>query len=213
MQSAFMNNWLKVRSRVLHGEEYFPPLEEVGTCPAQMFKSSPREGSESVRLLYLLSIASAERSIRVANPYFVPDDLSVETLVEARKRGVDVQIVTIGPYTDAQITRRASRARWGRLLEAGIAIYEFQPTLYHNKLMVVDDCMVSVGSTNFDNRSFRLNDEANLNVFDISFAQEQAAQFERDKARSRRITHQEWQHRPIKERAVEWVAERLRSQL
>ena len=213
MQTAFMDNWLKTHSQVLFDERYFPPLEEVGTVSAQMFKSSPREGGESTRLLYLLTIASAEQSILIGNPYFVPDDLALDTLVEAAKRGVRIEIVTVGPVTDAAVTRHASRAFWGRLLEAGVEMYEFQPTLYHNKMMVVDECMVSVGSTNFDNRSFRLNDEANLNIFDTGFAGDLVRVFERDKAHSRRVTLEAWRHRPLKERMAERVASLLRSQL
>jgi cardiolipin synthase len=213
MQSAFMDNWLKTRSRVLYDQVYFPSLEPVGTVNAQMFKSSPREGSESVRLLYLLAIASAERSLYIGNPYFVPDDLALQALVDARQRGVHIEIITVGPVTDTQLTRRASRARWGKLLEAGVEIYEFQPTLYHNKLMIVDSCMVSVGSTNFDNRSFRLNDEANLNVFDTAFAEEQEKAFAHDRARSRQITLEQWKNRPWKEKLAEHAASLLRSQL
>jgi cardiolipin synthase len=213
VQAAFMDNWLKTRSEVLHGEDYFPQLEEAGTVSAQLFKSSPRQGSESVRLLFLLAVASAQKSIQIGNPYFVPDDLAVKTLVAAKKRGVSIELVLMGQDTDSEFTRKASRSRWGPLLEAGIAIYEFQPTLYHNKLMVVDDCLVSVGSTNVDNRSFRLNDEANLNVLDTAFAQEQVRQFKQDKARSRPITLEAWQNRSRKEKLLELAAGLLRSQL
>ena len=213
VQAAFMDNWLKTRSEVLHGEAYFPALEEVGTVAAQMFKSSPRQGSESVRLMFLLAIASAEKCIQIGNPYFVPDDLAIATLVAARKRGVEVELVLMGRVTDSELTRKASRSRWGPLLEAGVSIYEFQPTLYHNKLMVVDDCLVSVGSTNIDNRSFRLNDEANLNVLDSAFAQEQVRQFKKDKAHSRPITLEAWRKRPRTERLLEHAAGLLRSQL
>jgi len=213
MQAAFMDNWMKTRSRVLHGEEYFPELPQVGKSYAQVFKSSPREGSESVRLMYLLSIASARRRILIANSYFVPDDLSIETLVTARKRGVDVEIVVPGTKIDSELTRKASRARWGDLLGAGVEIYEYQPTMYHCKVMVVDDLWVSVGSTNFDNRSFRLNDEANLNVFDADFARQQIRDFEADRARSRRVTLEGWKKRPLSEKIMEHAAALLRSLL
>jgi cardiolipin synthase len=185
----------------------------VGPIAAQMFKSSPREGSESVRLMYLLAIASARESIQIGNPYFVPDDLAIETLIAARQRGVKIELVLMGRETDTEFTRKASRSRWGRLLAAGVEIYEFLPTLYHNKLMVVDGLLVSVGSTNFDNRSFRLNDEANLNVLDAGFAAEQIRQFDRDKARSRRISQEAWRRRPRMERALEHAAGLFRSQL
>jgi cardiolipin synthase len=213
MQSAFMDNWMKTEAKVHHGEQYFPKLEPAGEVLAQLFDSGPDEGSESVRLMYLFSIAAAARSIRISTAYFVPDDLSVESLVAARQRGVDVQIIVPGEHIDTHVVRRASRARWGRLLEAGVEIYEYQPTMYHTKLMVVDDVWVSVGSTNFDNRSFRLNDEANLNVFDRDLAAHQVRCFEHDKSRSKQITLIDWKNRPLREKALEHLAALLRWQL
>jgi cardiolipin synthase len=213
MQAAFMDNWIKTTSLMLHGEEYFPAIDTAGPHLAQVFTSSAGEGSESVRLMYLLSIASAARSIRLSASYFVPDSLSVATLVSARQRGVAIEIITPGEHIDAQVVRRASRGRWGPLLEAGVKIYEFQPTMYHCKVMIVDEMWVSVGSTNFDNRSFRLNDEANLNVLDPEFAARQVQVFEADRARSREITLAMWRSRPWTEKAREWAAGLLRSQL
>jgi cardiolipin synthase len=213
MQAAFMDNWMKTQSEVLHGEEYFPKLEPVGTALAQVFKSSPREGSESVRLMYLLSIASARRRILIANSYFVPDDLAVETLVKARQRGVDVEVIVPGTKIDSELTRKASRSRWGDLLQAGVEIYEYQPTMYHCKVMVVDDLWVSVGSTNFDNRSFRLNDEENLNVYDAEFAREQVRDFEVDRAKAVRVTYEAWKARPLWEKILEHTAGLVRQQL
>jgi len=213
MQAAFMDNWTKTQSKVLHGEEYFPKLDSAGPSQAQVFKSSPREGSESVRLMYLLSIASARKRLLIANSYFVPDDLSVKTIADARKRGVDVEVIVPGTKIDSELSRKASRSRWGDLLEAGVEIYEYQPTMYHCKVMVIDDLWVSVGSTNFDNRSFRLNDEANLNVYDADFARRQVNDFEEDRKRAHRVTLGEWQHRPLSEKILEHAAGLLRSQL
>ena len=213
MQAAFMDNWIKTKSKVHHEVEYFPPIKQVGKTSAQVFKSSSREGSESVRLMYLLSIASAEKSVLLASAYFVPDDLAMESLLAARKRGVTIQIIVPGQYTDEPIVRRASRGRWGPLLEAGIEIFEYQPTMYHCKVMVVDGLWTSVGSTNFDSRSFRLNDEANLNVFDAEFALQETRHFEDDRRRSKQITLAEWKRRPLREKAKETLAGLLRSQL
>lgn len=212
-QAAFMDNWLKTQSRVLQSREYFPEVPPAGSQQAQVFMSSPSEGSESARLMYLLSIASATESIRIASAYFVPDDLSVRTLVDARRRGVLVEIIVPGEHIDTQVTRRASRSRWGPLLEAGAAIYEYRPTMYHCKVLIVDERWTSVGSANFDNRSFRLNDEANLNVYDADFAREQADVFERDKEQSRRVTLEEWRNRPWPEKLQERLVGLLRSQL
>lgn len=213
MQAAFLDNWMKTSGEVLHGEAYFPPLQPVGEHYAQMFKSSSDEGSESARLMYLLSIASARKTIYIANAYFVPDDLSVETLVRALERGVKIKIILPGTRIDSEPVRRASRARWGDLLEAGAEIYEYQPTMFHCKVMIVDDVWVSVGSTNFDSRSFRLNDEANLNIYDREFAQRQIDIFEKDLKKSRQITHAEWQHRPWHEKLLEHTIALLRSQM
>jgi cardiolipin synthase len=213
MQAAFMDNWIETRSVVLHGDDYFPALDPVGPHMAQVFKSSATEASESARLMYLLSIASATRSVRIGNAYFVPDRLSVETLVAAQRRGVGVEIIVPGRHSDAAVVRRASRSRWGPLLEAGVSIYEYRPTMYHTKVMIVDDVWTSVGSTNFDSRSFRLNDEANLNVLDPGFAREQAAVFEEDRARSTRITLDMWNSRPRSEKFKGGLAGLLRLQL
>ncbi len=213
MQAAFMDNWLKVAPGVLHGRDYFPPLQQVGAVQAQTFKSSPREGAASVRLMYLLAVAAARREIFMGNAYFIPDDVTVGALAAAARRGVRVRVVVPGPHIDSSVTRRASRSRWGKLLDAGVEIHEFQPTMYHVKLMVVDRRFVSVGSTNFDSRSFRLNDEANLNVFDEGFGAEMAEVLEDDVRRSRRVTVEQWRQRPWREKAKEKLAGLLRSQL
>ncbi len=213
LQSDFLDNWIKTGGVLLDGPEYFPSLDSVGPQMAQAFHSSPGDGVESLRLIYLLAISSASERILIANPYFVPNKLAVGMLVDARRRGVNVEIIVPGPILDAGVVRRASRAKWGPLLEAGVKIYEYQPTFYHTKVMVVDDCWVSVGSTNFDNRSFRLNDEANINVFDRRFAEEQIQIFAEDRARSRKVTLEEWRRRPITERLEELVGRMVRNQL
>ncbi len=213
MQAAFMDNWMKTSGEVLHGEEYFPPIEPVGEHYAQVFKSSSSAGSESVRLMYLLSIASARKTVYIANAYFVPDDLSIQTIVRALQRGVKVKILLPGSRIDTEPVRRASRARWGDLLKAGAEIHEYQPTMYHCKVMIVDDVWVSVGSTNFDSRSFRLNDEANLNIYDHAFAQRQIDIFEDDLKKSRQITYEAWQRRPWSEKLLEHTMALLRSQM
>jgi cardiolipin synthase len=178
-----------------------------------MFHSSPQEGSEDIRLMYLLSIASARKQILLEQAYFVPDDLTIELLVAALKRGVRVEIITPGIRTDQAAVRRASRSRWGDLLSAGARIYEFQPTNLHYKVMIVDGVWSTVGSTNFDNRSFRLNDEANLNIHDAGFAARMEEIFEQDKQRSLEITYAAWQRRPRSEKLIEHTAGLFRSQM
>ncbi|WP_028997917.1 cardiolipin synthase [Azohydromonas australica] len=213
MQAVFADNWIKATGRVLHGDDYFPALPPAGEQPAQMFSSSPTGGSESMHLMYLLAITSARHTIHLSSSYFVPDSLAVQALVDARKRGVRVRIITPGPNIDTETVRRASRARWGPLLEAGVEIAEFQPTMFHCKVLVVDSLLVSVGSTNFDNRSFRLNDEANLNVLDANFARRLVAVFDQDWQRSKQVNFQAWRQRPWPEKLIEHAAALLRTQL
>jgi cardiolipin synthase len=213
MQAAFMENWIEITGKVLHGEDYFPQLEQAGAHLAQFFIASPGGGGESMQLMYLLSIAAARHSIRLSASYFVPDDTEVRTLVAALRRGVRVQIVMPGHHIDSEIVRRASRASWGELLRAGAELYEYQPTMYHCKVMIVDGRWVSVGSTNFDTRSFSTNDEANLNVYDRDFAKAQEDIFEEDLKRARRVTLAQWQQRPWTEKLWEHAMGLLSSQL
>jgi len=203
MQSVMLGNWSKTTGRVLHGEEYFPKLEPVGDVPAQMFQSSPSGGSECMLMMVLLAITAATRSIDIASAYFVPDEVALKSLASAAKRGVRVRIITPGKHTDQHTVRRASRGMWGRLLEAGVEMYEYQPTMFHCKALIVDGLLASVGSTNFDPRSFHLNDEANLNVYDRDFAARLTEIFEADLKRCRRITLDDWQGRPMHERVRE----------
>ena len=213
MQTTFMDNWIKVSGEVLHGDAYFPKLEAAGQSPAQMFFSSPSSGSDNMALMYHMALTAAEKTVDLSMAYFVPDDLSQQILMDAVKRGVRVRLITPGPITDTQTVRSASRQTWGPLLAAGAEIYEYQPTMYHCKVMIVDNFMVSVGSTNFDSRSFRLNDEANLNIYDVAMATRQSAIFEDDLKKSRRVTFEEWTNRPLKEKAKDWMASVLSSQL
>ncbi|MGE5169823.1 MAG: phospholipase D-like domain-containing protein [Rudaea sp.] len=213
MQAVFNDNWTKATGNVLHGETYFPPIRPAGDERGQVFASSPSGGSESMRLMYLLIINAAVRSIELSSAYFLPDDLARDTIVAAVRRGVRVRVITPGRFTDAALARRASRAMWGDLLRAGVEIYEYEPTMYHCKVLVADDLLVSAGSTNFDDRSFRLNDEESINIYDAAFAKQQVEVFGQDLARSRRITLEEWQARPWTEKLWEHVAALLGPQL
>ena len=213
MQSVFIDNWIKVTGDVLHGPHYFPALEPAGLSAAQMFSSSPSGGSESMQLMYLLAVTAATRSIDLSAAYFVPDPLTLQALVDALRRGVKLRVIVPGQHIDSDTVRSASRATWGPLLAAGAVIAEYAPTMYHCKVMIVDGLLSSVGSTNFDNRSFRLNDEATLNVFDKAFALAQTATFESDLALSHRITEAEWRERPLREKLGEWLASAIGHQL
>lgn len=213
MQAAFNDNWIKTTGVVLNGEAYFPPQQRVGDTDAHVFVASPAGGSESMHLMYLMAIAASERSIDLQAAYFVPDPLIMKALLAARQRGVRVRVVVPGKFIDSDTVRLASRAQWGELLQAGVEIHEYQPTMMHNKLLIVDGLMVSVGSTNFDVRSFRLNDEASLNVYDAGFAARMTEVFEDDLKHTVRYTHEIWARRPLKEKLVEKFIRPLRSQL
>lgn len=213
IQQAFMDNWMQTRAVVLHGDDYFPELAPTGDTLCQVFKSSASEGADSARVMFLLSIAAARRTVRIANSYFIPDDLSIQTLVEACRRGVKLEIITPGPNIDLRVVRTVGRSRWKPLLEAGARFYEFQPARFHCKYMIVDDCWVTVGSANFDNRSLRLNEEANLNVLDRDFAAQHNRIFDADRNQSREITLADWLQRPLAERMIGRTAGLFRSQM
>ena len=213
MQAVFLDNWIKSQGKVLHDELYFPHLEPRGEMVAQMFSSSPSGGSESMQLMYMMAITSARSTIHLSSSYFVPDRLTTAALVTAAKRGVKIRIILPGEHIDTEIVRKASRAGWGDLLQAGVKIAEFAPTMYHCKVLVVDSLLVSVGSTNFDNRSFRINDEANLNVLDAGFAKQQVAIFETDWKLARPVTYEQWLHRPWQDKLLERLAALLKMQL
>jgi cardiolipin synthase len=214
MQAVFVDNWIKTTGRVLHGAEYFPKLpNDVGDMDAQMFGSSPVGGSESMHLMVLLALTAAKTSIDIQNAYFVPDRLTVDALCAAARRGVRVRIVVPGRYTDARIGRWAAQGLYGSLLKSGIQIFEYQPTMMHSKVMVIDGMWTSVGSANFDDRSFRLNDEANLNVFSEELAREQTRLIDADIGSSRRMVLTKWRARKFGRRVNEQLALLLRSQL
>jgi len=166
-----------------------------------------------MQLMVLMSIAAARNTLALSMAYFVPDNAAVNSLVAAARRGVRVQLIVPGARTDREILRRASRFEWGPLLRAGVEIYEYQPTMYHCKVMIVDGLWTSVGSTNFDSRSFSVNDEANLNVLDAPFALAQRAIFDADLRLSRRVTLAEWESRGWRDKLLDALAGTLSSQL
>ena len=212
-QAAFNDNWIKTTGIVLNGPEYFPALPTAGEMDAHMFIASPAGGSESMHLMYLMAIAAAEHTIDLQAAYFVPDDLIIQALIAARHRGVRIRVIVPGKHIDSTTVKLASKAHWGELLMAGAEVYEYQPTMMHNKMLIVDKLMVSVGSTNFDVRSFRLNDEASLNIYNRDFAARMTEVFEDDIKPTVRYTYQMWKERPLKEKLFEKFVLPLKSQL
>lgn len=196
MQAAFAANWVQTTSRLLIGDDYFPPLANAGSIVAQCYKSGPSEGPENVRLGYLFAIAAARESIDIGNAYFVPDDLLVEMLVAARQRGVRIRVI-VPAINDSRIGRAVSRSRWGPLLAAGVEFYQYQPAMFHSKTMTVDGIFVTIGSANFDNRSFTINDEVTLNTLDRGMAAAHRKMFEKDLEQSIPLTRAEIEGRPF----------------
>jgi cardiolipin synthase A/B len=213
MQFAFMDNWVKSRGELLTGLDYFPKLAPRGTCMTQVLKSSPSEGSSAVKLMFVVSIVSAQKSIYINSAYFVPDADTTRALEGAVRRGVDVRVIVPGEFTDVPIVRHAGRLFYSQLMRRGIRMFEYQPTMMHAKTMVVDGIWTSVGSSNFDDRSFRLNDEVNVNVYDESIAAQMEQMFFEDLARSEEVTPRRWLKRPWLDRLKERVAGWLRPQL
>ena len=193
MQGAFMDIWMKSGRELLHGRDYFPPLPPAGNLLGSVFFSSPEHGSHNVKIMMNLAISSARESLLIENSYFVPDGATIDSLVAAARRGVRVQIIVPNEHIDSAAVRRASHARWDRLLEAGVEFYEYQPTMTHAKLLIADGLFVSVGSANLDYRSLEINAEANLNILDRGFAAEQTRIFKEDLRRSKRIDAREHQ--------------------
>jgi cardiolipin synthase len=212
MQAAFLDNWIKTTGHVLHGDPYFPLIEPAGDMDMQMFISSPKGGSDSMRLMYLTAITAAARSIDMEAAYFVPDRLMIRELIGARRRGVRIRLLVPITHLDAKIIGVASKSEWGPLLEHGVEIYIYRPTMLHCKMLIFDAYMVSVGSTNFDMRSFELNDEASLNVYDEPFARQMTEVFELDLQSSDRYTLEDWQGRSWRERWAEVIVHPLLSQ-
>ena len=213
MQAVFNDNWTKATGTVLDGADYFPALQHVGDMPAQMFSSSPTGGAESMHLMYLMAITSARKTIDLSAAYFVPDELTVTALRDAMKRGVRVRLVVPGPHVDSKVVRNASQTQWGAMLQAGARMYRYQPALFHNKLMIVDGYLTIGGSANFDNRSFQLNDESNINIYDRAFAAHMTEVIDNDIARSRELTLAQWRQRPWRQRVFDWLSSQAAEQL
>ena len=213
MQAAFLENWLEVSGEILAGPEYFPFWSVDGKAEVMVVDSTPSAGqSTRARLLFQILLASAERSIEITTPYFLPDfGVREELICAIRERGVDVRIITPGKHADHLLTRRSSRRLYGDLLKAGARIFEYKPSMIHTKSLVIDGLWCAVGSTNFDHRSFGINDEVNLAVRDEVLAARLQEDFARDVARSRSVSYEEWRKRPIWERMHEglgWILER-----
>ncbi len=214
LQGAFSENWLEGTGEVLAGEEYLPDLEPLDAgVPMQLVRSSAKVGDTNAEALYYLAIASARRTLELTSAYFVPRPAFTDALCSAAERGVDVRILVAGPHTDKEFVRVGGRAAYDRLLDAGARIYEYQPTMLHAKTLVVDGTWSSVGTINFDNRSFQLHDEVTLGIWDREFAGKLAEQFAADVDASEMIDPERWRGRGPLQRAGEKATILIRREL
>jgi cardiolipin synthase len=212
LQTGFAHNWQHTPGELLTGELYYPTVEARGSLAVQTLMRSPETGGSNVRTMYYLSIVCARESIYIANPYFVPDPAAIETLIEAKTRGVDVRIMVSGVRNDNWLARHNSVRLFGRLLAAGVEIQEFNRTMLHHKTMVVDCQWVTIGTTNFDNRSFAHNEESNVCFFEPGLAQQLHAIFHEDLTGCARVTPDGWNRRGLWARSQEFVASVLQEQ-
>jgi cardiolipin synthase A/B len=214
LQRAFQENWSEVTGEALVGDEFFPALPQPGSTAVAVVPSSPLAPMSGAGRVYAISLAAAMKEIWIANSYFLPDAATTGLLVAAAKRGVDVRvIVPSDEQNDVPATKAAGRSSFGPLLEGGVKIFEYLPTMFHLKTMVVDGVFSTVGSANFDERSFHLNEEINLFVYDGAFAGQMKESFRRDLSRCRPYTHTTWKNRSLKKRVTEWLVTPIRSEL
>jgi cardiolipin synthase len=214
MQGAFAENWLEATGDVLVGPAYLPALQPVSEDAAmQVVRSTATVGDTNVEALYFLAIECARTSLRLTSAYFVPRPAFVTALTDAAGRGVDVRVVVPGAHTDKELVRQAGRAVYAELLAGGVRIFEFCPTMIHAKTLTIDGVWSSVGSVNFDNRSFQLQDEVTLCVCSRAFAAQLDEQFERDLARCDEIGLERWNGRPLHARVKEGVTKVARREL
>ena len=212
LQATFAENWLAARGELLVGDAFFPAISCEHETIAFVINSTPTSGGcTRARILFQLLLASARRSITITTPYFLPDKSLTQELCHAVRRGVRVCILTPGRKSDHLLTRSTSRGGYGPLLRVGAEIHEYEAAMIHAKVLTVDDLWTVVGSTNFDNRSFGINDEVNLAIRSAELAARMAADFDTDLSLSRSISLDEWRHRPVTERAPEllgWIFQR-----
>jgi cardiolipin synthase len=214
LQRAFQDNWSEVTGEALVGDEFFPDIPPAGSTPVAVVPSSPLAAMSGAERVYAISLAAAAKEVWIANSYFLPDERTADLLVAAARRGVDVRVtVPSDEHNDVPATRAAGRASFGKLLEGGVKIFEYQGTMFHPKTMVVDGIFSTVGSANFDERSFHLNEEINVFVYDRSFGALMKERYEHDQSRCHPYTLAMWKSRPLMQRLTEWLVAPVRSEL
>lgn len=207
LQSAFAENWIEETGEVPGGEKYFPKLEPAGDMQAHVVWTSPAGAPSTLKVLHYMAIHAARKSITIQNPYFLPDPDARKALLEAVKRGVRVRVmIPSTEASDAKFVQHASHHHYGTLLQGGVELYDYRRTLLHQKVITVDGCWAAVGSTNFDDRSFEVNDEVSLAVYDERIARALEETFEADLAHADRVELEPWKKRSLVHKTVDLVS-------
>ncbi|MEQ1946629.1 MAG: phospholipase D-like domain-containing protein [Bryobacteraceae bacterium] len=213
MQSGFAQNWLETTGEIIGGESYFPESHVVGRVEAQTILSSPITGTGAAGTMYMVALQCARKELFIANPYFIPDSRLIQILAGVHKRGVTIRLMVAGPHTDTWWARQNSVRHYGQLIKAGVEIYEYQLTMLHQKTMIVDGLWATVGTTNFDNRSFAMNEETNVCLHDAGLVAQLREDFMQDLQRCGRLNFEDWRGRGLRQRAKEWCASLVEDQM
>jgi cardiolipin synthase len=211
LQGVSAENWLECCGEILTGPEYFPNLDSAGETTAFVIRSSPSDRATASRVAFQLLMEGADHHVYISTPYFLPDRALRRALKDIARRGVSVDVIVPGRRTDQKWVRLASRRMWGELLEAGVKIHEYQTTMTHSKVLIIDGLWAVIGTTNIDNRSFEHNDEVNVGLRDAAVAERLLEDYERDLRDSKEVTFERWQRRPVWEKIVGrfvWILER-----
>jgi cardiolipin synthase len=212
LQTGFAQNWLQTTRELVSGPRFFPVIPPVGDVDLHGMLSSPSGGASAARITYYFAISSARRSIWIATPYFVPDQAAIDLLREAKARGVDVRVTVSGRWNDSWLARHNSIRLFGPLITAGIAVFEYHRTMLHHKTMIVDGRWATIGSTNFDNRSFAFNEESNISFTDSTLIADLEQAYRTDQALSTEMTLANWQSRGLAQRGREFLASFMQDQ-
>lgn len=213
LQTGFAQNWLECTRELVTGPDFYPEPEPAGRLALQTVMSSPETGASAARVMYCLAISAAHQSIEIANPYFVPDHLAIDLFRDAVKRGVKVRVMVAGTSNDNWVARLNSIRLYGALLEAGVELLEYNRTMMHHKTMVVDSLWATVGTTNFDSRSFAHNEENNVCLCDEDFSRQLNEMFAEDARSCERVDLERWRRRPLTDKALQALASFVQDQV
>ncbi len=212
-QAGFAQNWLQTTGEIIGGHAFFPEPVATGDVSIQTILGSPSAGADAAGTMYFIAVQCARRYLYIANPYFIPDARVIEMLSRACRRGVAVKLMLAGQHNDTWWARQNSVRLYGKLLKAGVEIYEYQPTMLHQKTMVVDGVWATVGTTNFDNRSFALSEETNVCFHDASLVDQMREIFAADLAHCERVELADWDRRGAVQQTKEMLASLIENQV